>query len=134
MRIVRFLPAVLAAVTDVVTAAMVRANQPDYPGRIIVFQIVMLGAALLATVPKMWVRLTGIVLLLAGAFISGISVGIFYVPTVITVWLGHAFTCSVIFFDWLTRPPSFHPAGSAFPPHPVGGCEDRLESVSCPSS
>jgi hypothetical protein len=45
-----------------------------------------------------------------------------------------AFTCSVIFFDWLTRPPSFHPAGSAFPPHPVGGCEDRLESVSCPSS
>src|ERR1017187_5808452 len=45
-----------------------------------------------------------------------------------------AFTCSVIFFDWLTHPPSFHPAGSAFPPHSVGGCEDRLESVSCPSS
>ena len=39
-----FLPAVLAAVTDAVTAAMVRANQPDYPGRFVVFQIVMFGA------------------------------------------------------------------------------------------
>jgi hypothetical protein len=43
MRIVRFLPAVLAAVTDVVTGVMVWTNQPDYPGRFIVFQIVMLA-------------------------------------------------------------------------------------------
>jgi membrane-associated PAP2 superfamily phosphatase len=39
-----FLPAALAALTDAVTAAMVRANQPDY------LQIVMFGAALLAAV------------------------------------------------------------------------------------
>jgi hypothetical protein len=43
MRIVRFLPAGLAAVTDFVTAAMVRRNQKDYPGRFIVFRIVMFG-------------------------------------------------------------------------------------------
>ena len=49
MRIVRFLPAVLAAVTDVVTGVMVWTNQPD------------------------WV----------GVFLSGASVGLFYVPTVL---------------------------------------------------
>ena len=83
MRIVRFLPALLAAVTDVVTGAMVWVNQTDYPDRFIVFQIVMLGAALLAAVPRMWVRLVGFVLLLAGFFISGASVGWFYLPTVV---------------------------------------------------
>jgi hypothetical protein len=83
MRIVQFLPAVFAAVTDVVTGAMVWANQPDYPGRFIVFQIVMLGAALLMAVPRMWVRLVGFVVLLAGFFISGASVGWFYFPTVV---------------------------------------------------
>ena len=82
MRIVRFVPALLAAVTDVATAAMVRANQPDYPGRFIVFQIVMLGAALLAAVPRIWLRLVALVILLAGFFISGASVGWFYLPTV----------------------------------------------------
>jgi hypothetical protein len=44
-----FLPAVLAAVTDAATAAIVRAQQPDYPGRFIAYQIVMFGAALLAS-------------------------------------------------------------------------------------
>ena len=79
--LIPFLPAVLAAVTDAVTAAMVRANQPDYPGRFIVFQIVMFGAALLAAVPNKWVRLVGLVLLVAGVFITGLSVGMFYLPT-----------------------------------------------------
>ena len=83
MRIVRFLPAVLAAVTDVVTGAMVWANQSDYPGRFIVFQIVMLGAALLAAVPRTWVWLVALLILLAGFFISGASVGWFYFPTVV---------------------------------------------------
>jgi|ERR1035437_8612011 hypothetical protein len=80
-----FLPAVLAALTDAVTAAMVRANQPDYPGRFIVFQIVMFGAALLAAVPSKWVRFAGFVLLLAGMFITGFSVGILYLPTFFAV-------------------------------------------------
>jgi hypothetical protein len=83
--LIPFLPAVLAAVTDAVTAAMVRANQPDYPGRFIVFQIVMFGAALLAAVPSKWVRLVGLVLLLAGVFITGFSVGVFYLPTLFAV-------------------------------------------------
>ena len=82
MRIARFLPAVLAAVTDVVASAMVWTNQPDYPGRFIVFQIAMLGAALLAANPRMWVRLGAFSILLAGVFIAGASVGMFYVPTV----------------------------------------------------
>src|SRR5664279_4793408 len=85
--LVPFLPAVLAAVTDSVTAAMVRANQPDYPGRFIVYQVVMLGAALLAVVPKKWVRIVGFVLLLAGVFIS-MAVGLLYVPTFLAaVWV-----------------------------------------------
>jgi hypothetical protein len=40
-----FLPAMLAVATDAATATMVRAHQSDYPGRFIVFQIVMFGAA-----------------------------------------------------------------------------------------
>ncbi len=38
-----FLPAALAAVTAGVAAAIVRANQPDYPDSVIVFQIAMFG-------------------------------------------------------------------------------------------
>ena len=83
-----YLPAVLAAATDIATAAMVRANQPDYPGRFVVFQIVMFGAALLVAVPKLSVRLVGFMLLLAGFFISGASGGWFYLPTVIAAgWM-----------------------------------------------
>ena len=47
-----FLPAALAAVTTGVTAAIVRAKQPEYPDSVIVFQIVMFGVALLAAAPK----------------------------------------------------------------------------------
>jgi hypothetical protein len=79
--LIPFLPAALAVATDAVTATMVRAHQPDYPGRFIVFQIVMFGAALLAAVPRKWVRFVGFVLLLTGVHISGMSVGMFYLPT-----------------------------------------------------
>jgi hypothetical protein len=83
-----FLPAALAAVTAGVTAAIVRANQPDYPDSVIVFQIVMFGAALLAAVPRKWVRFAGLVLLLAGVFIAGFSVGYLYLPTIFAVvWI-----------------------------------------------
>ena len=86
--LIPFLPAALAALTDAVTAAMVRANQPDYPARFVVFQIVMFGAALLAAVPNKWVRFVGFVLLLAGMFITGFSVGMFYLPTFfLFVWV-----------------------------------------------
>ena len=83
-----FLPAALAVVTDVATAAIVRAQQPDYPGRFIVFQVVMLGAALLSALPRKSVRIVGFVLLLAGVFITGFSVGLFYLPTFFAfVWV-----------------------------------------------
>jgi hypothetical protein len=86
--LLRFLPAVLAALTDAFATSTVRANQPDLPGRFIVFQIVMFGAALLAAVPSKWVRLVGFVLLLAGMFITGFSVGLFYLPTFFAaVWV-----------------------------------------------
>jgi hypothetical protein len=81
-QIVWFIPAVLAAVTDVFTAGLVLAHQPDYPDRFVVYQVVMLGAALLAAVPKMWVRVVGFVILLAGVLIS-MAVGLLYVPTAI---------------------------------------------------
>jgi hypothetical protein len=69
--LIPFVPAALAAVTDVVTAAMVRAHQPEYPGRLVAYQVVMFGAALLAAIPNKWIRFVGFVLLLAGMFITG---------------------------------------------------------------
>jgi hypothetical protein len=86
--LLRFLPAGLAALTDAFATSTVRANQPDLPGRFIVFQVVMFCAALLAAVPNKWVRFVGFVLLLAGMFITGFSVGMFYLPTFFAfVWV-----------------------------------------------
>ena len=86
--LLRFLPAVLAALTDAFATSTVRANQPDLPGRFIVFQVVMFCAALLAAAPNKWVRFVGFVLLLAGMFITGFSVGMFYLPTFfVFVWV-----------------------------------------------
>src|ERR1017187_8387408 len=79
-----FLPAVLAVVTDAATAAIVRAQQPDYPGRFIAYQNVMFGAALLAAVPNKWMRFVGFAILLAGVFFV-MSVGLLYVPTFLAV-------------------------------------------------
>jgi hypothetical protein len=83
MRWVRFLPAVLAALTDCLVTFIVRANQQDYPDGVIVFQAVMFAAALAVAAPQHWVRFSAFLLLIAGAFITGFSVGVFYVPTVI---------------------------------------------------
>jgi hypothetical protein len=78
----------LAALTDAFATATVRANQPDLPARFVVFQVVMFGAALLSAVPRKWVRIVGFVLLLAGVFITGFSVGMFYLPTFFAfVWV-----------------------------------------------
>ena len=83
-----FLPAALAVVTAAVTVCVVTAHQPDYPARAVVYQVVMFGAALLAAVSNKWVRFTGFVLLLAGMFITGFSVGLFYLPTFfVFVWV-----------------------------------------------
>jgi cell division protein FtsW (lipid II flippase) len=82
-----FLPAALAAVTNAVTVCVVTANQPDYPARAVVYQVVMFGAALLSAVPKKSVRIVGFVLLLAGVFIS-MAVGLLYLPTFFAaVWV-----------------------------------------------
>jgi hypothetical protein len=82
-----FLPAALAAVTDAVTVCVVTANQPDYPARAVVYQVVMFGAALLSAVPKKSARIVGFVLLLAGVFIS-MAVGLLYLPTFFAaVWV-----------------------------------------------
>jgi cell division protein FtsW (lipid II flippase) len=85
--LIPFLPAVLAAVTNAVTVCVVTANQPDYPARAVVYQVVMFGAALLSAVPKKWVRIVGFVILLAGVFIS-MAIGLLYVPTFLAaVWV-----------------------------------------------
>ena len=85
--LIPFLPAVLAAVTDVWTAGIVIAHQPDYPVTVVVYQVVMFGAALLAAVPNKWVRTVGLVLLLAGVPIS-MAVGLLYLPTFFAfVWV-----------------------------------------------
>jgi hypothetical protein len=81
-----FLPAVLAALTDAVTAAIVHGQQ-EYPGRFVVYQLAMFGAALLAAVPNKWVRFIGFVVLIAGVLIS-MAVGLLYLPTFFAfVWV-----------------------------------------------
>ena len=58
------------------------------PGRFIVFQVGMFGAALLAAVPNKWVRSVGFVILLAGMYMTGLSVGALYLPTFFAfVWV-----------------------------------------------
>jgi hypothetical protein len=81
-----FLPAVLAALTDAVTAAIVHGQQ-EYPSRFVVYQLAMFGAALLAAVPNKWVRSVGFVVLIAGVLIS-MAVGLLYLPTFFAfVWV-----------------------------------------------
>jgi hypothetical protein len=83
-----FLPAVLAAVANIVATAVVRSSPPEKPGRFVVFQVVMFGAALLAAISNKWVRFVCFVLVLAGMTITGFSVGTLYVPTFLAVvWL-----------------------------------------------
>jgi cell division protein FtsW (lipid II flippase) len=85
--LIPFLPAALAAVTDVLTACIVAAQQPDYPSRAVVYQVVMFGAALLSAVPEKWVRFVGFVILLAGVFVS-MAIGLLYLPTFFAaVWV-----------------------------------------------
>jgi type III secretory pathway component EscV len=86
--LIPFLPAALAAVAAGIIAAIVRAKEPDYPNSVIVFRIFMFGAALLAAVPRKWVQFAGFLLLLAGVFIAGFSVGYLYLPAIFAaVWL-----------------------------------------------
>ena len=74
--------------TDAWTAGIVIAHQPDYPATVVVYQVVMFGAALFAAVPNKCVRFVGFVLLLAGMFITGFSVRMFYLPTFfVFVWV-----------------------------------------------
>jgi hypothetical protein len=57
------------------------------PARFIVYQVVMLLAALLAAVPSKWVRFVGFVFLIAGVLIS-MAVGLLYLPTFLAfVWV-----------------------------------------------
>jgi hypothetical protein len=88
VRILWFLPAVLAVITDQVAAVFVRQHQPDYPVELVTFQIVMVAAALLVTAPQRWLRLVAFLVLLFGVFITGMSVGMFYIPTLVAAgWI-----------------------------------------------
>ena len=80
-RVLCFLPAVLAIITNLAAAAFVRQHQPDYPIELVTFQIVMVAAALLVTAPQSWLRLVALLILLFGVLIAGMSVGMFYIPT-----------------------------------------------------
>lgn len=90
MAIFRYLPAILAAVTDVGTAVFVRSHQPDYPFQFLFFQLAMFGLAFLMAAPAEYrvVRVSALSLLILGVFLASFTVGVFYVPTVIAAgWL-----------------------------------------------
>ena len=87
MRSLWLLPAAVAVVTGIGTGIFVQQHQPDYPIQAAIFQIMMVGAALLVTVPQPWVRLLSPLLLMCGAFVAGMSIGMFYLPTVVVAGL-----------------------------------------------
>jgi hypothetical protein len=78
----KFVPAIIAAVTDIVAAVVVPGHQPEYPFRFLIFQFVMIGLALLMASPYPRVWLVACLLLIAGVVVTGFSVGLLYVPTV----------------------------------------------------
>ena len=80
-RVLCFLPVVLAIITGLVAAGFVHQHQPDYPVELVTFQIVMVAAALLVTAPQRWLRLVAFLVLLFGVLLAGMSVGMFYIPT-----------------------------------------------------
>src|ERR1041384_7949596 len=82
MRLSPFLPAIAAVITDAVASALVISNQPDYPLRFVIFQLLVIGLALLLAVPYRWMWLLAFVLLIGCVIVASASVGILYVPTV----------------------------------------------------
>jgi hypothetical protein len=88
VRFLWFLPAVLAVITGLAAAVFVRQNQPDYPVQFVTFQIVMAGAALLVAAPQRWLRPLALLVLLFGVLLAGMSVGMFYIPTLVAAgWI-----------------------------------------------
>jgi len=81
--LVSLLPAILAALTDLAATAIVRSNQQDLPSRFVLFQVVMLAAALLIAIPSRWVRALAFALLVGGALLGAASVGFLYAPTIL---------------------------------------------------
>lgn len=77
-----FFPAILAALTDLGTAALVRSNQPDYPPRFLIFQCVMFGLALTLATRYRWLWVAAVVLMMGGVVLGAASVGFCYIPTV----------------------------------------------------
>ena len=82
MLLVRFLPAAAAIITDIGAGIYVAEHQP-YPVQFLVYQIAMLGFALLVAAPYRWLWIAALLLLIGGVILAGASVGLFYVPTVI---------------------------------------------------
>jgi hypothetical protein len=47
------------------------------------FQIMMVGAAMLVAAPQRWLWSVSLLVLLGGAYVAGMSVGMFYLPTLV---------------------------------------------------
>ena len=77
----RFLPAIIAAVTDLFACVIVIKIQPVYPIQVIAFQLIMFGLALSLALPYRWLWVFAFVLLTVGAWVTSFS--LLYVPTVI---------------------------------------------------
>lgn len=82
-RLLPFVPAIVAAVTDAATAVFVLIHQRNLPGRFIFFEIVMLGAALMFAPRFRWAWIVAFAVLLGGMLLASMTVGIFYAPTAI---------------------------------------------------
>ena len=80
-----FFPAVLAALTDLGTTAILRSNpsfQSGSPPRFLIFQCVMFGLALTLATRYRWLWVVAFVLLISGVLLGAASVGFCHIPTV----------------------------------------------------
>jgi hypothetical protein len=83
MALSNFVPAIFAAATDLITVVIVRSLPQEYPFRVVLYQIVMLGLALLMATPYRLIWLVSFLMLMVGVLLAGFSIGMFYIPTVV---------------------------------------------------
>jgi hypothetical protein len=78
-----FLPAIIAAATDLVTLVIVLSLPQEYPLRVVTYQLAMFGLALLLATSYRWMWVASFSLLIVGVVLAGFSIGMFYIPTVV---------------------------------------------------
>ena len=82
--ILRYIPAMVAAANGIAVAAVVRFNQPNYPGQLLLMQVLIVLAALLVASRNRFVEAAGLLATIVSIFLT-FSGMFLYTPTFIAV-------------------------------------------------